>query len=127
MVTTFVNRNIDYGFSLAIDKEGKVIDEDEKVIDKQLKFFYHKDIEKTFSQEFLYVRAYYMHHLLDYFKETRYDIYNLELIFSKFMQEKVKPTLINDDGFEISFLNEINHVFGIIRLYKEEFFSDLKR
>ena len=127
MVATFVNRNIDYGFSLAIDKEGKVIDEDEKVIDKQLKFFYHKDIEKTFSQEFLYVRAYYMHHLLDYFKETRHDIYNLELIFSKFIQEKVKPTLINDEGFEISFLNEITHVFGIIRLYKEEFFSDLKR
>jgi hypothetical protein len=112
---------------LAIDKEGKVIDEDEKVIDKQLKFFYHKDIEKTFSQEFLYVRAYYMHHLLDYFKEIRYDIYNLELIFSKFIQEKVKPTLIDDEGFEISFLNEINHVFGIIRLYKEELFSDLKR
>jgi len=93
----------------------------------QLKFFLKKDKEKTFSSEFQYVKAYYLHHLLDFFKETRYNICDLELIFSKFIQEKVKTKLINDDGTEVSFLNEINHIFEIIRLFKEDFFSDLQR
>jgi hypothetical protein len=127
LVATFVNQNIDYGTSWAFNKETEATESEEKVVDRQLRFFYHKDKEKTFSSEFLYVRAFYLHHLLDYFKETRYNKYDLELIFTKFIQEKVKPTLINDERNEISFLNEINYIFGIIRHYKEEFFSDLQR
>ncbi|MFW9948961.1 MAG: hypothetical protein ACFFKA_02400 [Candidatus Thorarchaeota archaeon] len=126
LIATFVNRNIDYGFSWAFDKEGNTQNHDERAIDKQLKFFYHKDLEKTFSQEFLYVRAYYLHHLLDYFKETRYNIYDLELIFAKFIQEKVNIATLNEDGIEVNFLDELNLIFQIIRQFKEEFYRDLK-
>lgn len=67
-----------------------------------------------------------MHHLLDFFKETHVDIYNIELVFTKFLQNKVIYKFINDKGEEINFKEDINELFQILRENKQHLYNDLK-
>ncbi len=100
-------------------------DENERIIDRQLKYFYLMDKEKKYSNENLYVKAYYLHHLLDYFTETRVDKNNIELVFKKFLESKVMVEL-SDNGKIINFRKEIESIFQLLREDKQELFEDLK-
>lgn len=93
---------------------------------RQLKYFYQKDLEKKYHKEKLYVKAYYLHHLLDYFRETRFNISNIELIFQKFIEEKVVIELSDISGKTINFQNELDEVFQLLREHKQELYNDLK-
>jgi len=93
---------------------------------RQLKFFYQKDLEKKYSDKFLYIKAYYLHHLLDYFKETRIDIYNINLVFEKFLQEKVVIEFVDDLDNTINFQNELNEIFLLLKENREELYNDLQ-
>ena len=92
----------------------------------QLKYFYLKDIEKKYTKEKWYIKAYYLHHLLDYFRETRFDINNIELIFEKFLEEKAIIEFSDKNGKIINFDNELNDIFQKIRDNHEELIRDLK-
>ena len=74
----------------------------------------------------MYVKAFYLHHLLDYFRETRFDINDIDLIFDKFLQEKVITQLVNNKGKEINFQNEIHQIFDLLKKNKRELYSDLR-
>ncbi|GAH12862.1 unnamed protein product, partial [marine sediment metagenome] len=95
-------------------------------IDRQLKYFYLMDKEKKYSNENLYIKAYYLHHLLDYFMETRVDILNIELVFKKFLEEKVISAITDAEGNLINFQKELNEIFQLLRENKEELYDDLK-
>ena len=74
----------------------------------------------------MYVKAFYLHHLLDYFRETRFDIYDIDLIFDKFLLEKVKTQIVNNKGKEINFQIEIHQIFDLLKKNKRELYSDLR-
>jgi hypothetical protein len=93
---------------------------------RQLKFFYQKDLEKKYTKNFIYIKAYYLHHLLDYFKETRIDISNIDLVFEKFLQEKVVNEFVDECGRRINFQNELNDIFLLLKENREELFNDLQ-
>ena len=93
---------------------------------RQLKFFYKKDLEKKYSNDFLHVKAYYIHHLLDFFKETRMDWNDLDSLFQKFTQSKVKTSFMDENGKLIDFTNLLNQIFLIFKKHKDELFQDLK-
>jgi len=127
LIANVVDRNIDYGTTWAFNSNNNDhSNDDESVIVKQLKFFHQKDLEKKYSDKNLYVKAFYLHHLLDYFRETRFDIYDIDLIFDKFLQEKVKTQIVNYKGKEINFQIEIHQIFDLLKKNKRELYSDLR-
>jgi len=122
-----VDKNIDYGTEWAFnDKFRDLINEDDNVILRQLKFFHYKDLEKRYSKENLYVKAFYLHHLLDFFMETRVNIYNIEYVFQKFLEKKVVTEFIDKKGKKINFQKEIKEIFQLLAENKEELYIDLK-
>jgi hypothetical protein len=101
-------------------------DEDDSNSLRQLKYFYQRDLEKKFSNENLYVRAYYLHHLLDYFKETRFNIHDLELVFTNFLEEKVIIQFSDKHGIIYNFQHEVDIIFQLVRENSLELYDDLK-
>jgi len=73
-----------------------------------------------------YVKAFYLHHLLDYFRETRVNINNIDLVFENFLLEKIGPEILNNKGIKISFFNEIQQIFNLLKKNKKELYSDLR-
>jgi len=67
-----------------------------------------------------------MHHLLDFFRETRVDINDMELVFNKFLESKVIIEYIDNDDNVINFQKEIDEIFQLLRENKYEFYEDLK-
>ena len=127
LIANVVDRNIDYGTTWAFNPHNNDdSNDDESATVKQLKFFHQKDLEKKYSNKNLYVKAFYLHHLLDYFRETRFDIYDIDLIFDKFLQEKVKTQIVNNKGKKINFQNEIYQIFDLLKKNKRELYSDLR-
>jgi len=123
-----VNRIIDYGGNYGIfdENDDPFNNKEDPAILRQLKYFYRKDLEKKFSNENIYVKTYYLHHLLDYFKETRHDTRNLELIFQKFLEEKIPIEFSAKNGTVFNFQKEINEIFKLIYENKNELFEDLR-
>ena len=93
----------------------------ESIIIQQLKYFYEKDKNKKG-----YIKALYLHHLLDFFKETYVNIYNLDLVFEKFLENKVVVEMNDSKGKKIIFQEDIDAIFDLVRKNKEELFKDLK-
>ncbi len=116
-----MNRIIDYSFNWMFHNEEN-IEFNEKIETKvyqQLKYFY----EKKKSKE--YIRGVYLHHLLDFFKETHVDIRDIDLVFERFLRDKVVCEISNSEGIVVNFQEEINEVFQVIRENKEELYKDL--
>ncbi len=67
-----------------------------------------------------------MHHLLDFFKETYVNIYDLELVFQKFQQDKVFVEISDSLGNKYDFRKDIYEIFQLIRDNREELYFDLK-
>ena len=72
-----------------------------------------------------YIKGVYLHHLLDFFKETHIDIHDVDLVFDRYLQDKVVCEISNSEGVVINFQDEINDVFRVIRENKEELYKDL--
>ncbi|MBY8987030.1 MAG: hypothetical protein KGD61_01135 [Candidatus Lokiarchaeota archaeon] len=98
----------------------------ESVAIQQLCFFYQKDLNYEKDDLNSYVKAFYLHHLLDYFRETRVNVKDIDLVFEKFLLEKVKPEIVNNKGIKISFLREIQQIFNLLKKNKKELYSDLR-
>ncbi len=126
-IADFVNRNIDYGTSWAFKKSENdfSVEEYESTAAKQLNFFHQKDLEEEYDHN-SYVKAYYLHHLLDYFKETRINILEMNVVFDQFLKEKIETKTINNEGIKVHFLKEIHQIFDFLRKNKDELYSDLK-
>jgi len=122
-IANMVNRALDYGFNWAFYKQDDAEFEikNESIIIQQLKYFYEKDKDKRG-----YIKALYLHHLLDFFKETYVKVYKLDLVFEKFLQNKVVVEMKDSEGKSIIFQEEIDEVFELVRNNKEELFKDLK-
>ncbi|MFX1390552.1 MAG: hypothetical protein ACFE9Z_10850 [Promethearchaeota archaeon] len=93
---------------------------DSKIV-QQINFFYEKDKNKKG-----YIKALFLHHLLDFFKETHVNIYDIDLVFEKFLQNKIVNEIIDSEGQKINFNREINEIFDLVKQNKEELFNDLK-
>jgi len=122
-----VDKNLDYGTEWAFNiKFRGLFNEDDNIILRQLKFFHYKDLEKRYSKENLYIKAFYLHHLLDFFMETRINIYDIEQVFQKFLEKKVVIEFIDKKGKINNFQKEINEIFHLLAENKEELYIDLK-
>ncbi len=118
-----VNRSLDYGFNWMFSQNYDIESEkesDNKVF-QQINYFYEKEKNKKG-----YIKALFLHHLLDFFKETNVNIYDLDLVFSKFLEQKIISEIINSEGKKVAFHEEINEIFALIRINKEELYEDLK-
>jgi hypothetical protein len=73
-----------------------------------------------------FVKAAYLHYLLDYFRETRFDIYNFDLIFEKFVQKKAITSISDEKGKRIDFKHILKELFLFIKNNKNEFLNDLR-
>ena len=126
LIANYVNQNIDYGTEWAFSEDARNnINEEESNASRQLKFFYKKDLEKQYSNEKLYVKAFYIHHLLDFLKETRLNVRDLDIIFAKFLKEKVQSEIINEKRESITFMKEINEIFTLLKENLDELIEDL--
>jgi len=127
LIANIVNRLVDYGVNWAFNNDKKEIPEyDDPIILRQLKYFHQKDLEKKYSRENLFVKACYMHHLLDFFRETRVDINDMELVFKNFLENKVIIKYVDKEENLINFQKEIDEIFQLLRENKQEFYDDLK-
>ena len=126
-IADYVNRNIDYGSSWAFNgrENDFSVEEYESTAAKQLNFFHQKDLEEDYSYK-PYVKAYYLHHLLDYFRETRVNINDIDLVFEKFLQNKVIIEITDSEEKEIHFNEVIEEVFKLLKENKKELYEDLK-
>ncbi|MBD3213653.1 MAG: hypothetical protein GF311_13675 [Candidatus Lokiarchaeota archaeon] len=122
-IAEFVNRSIDYGSDWAIELENEhdSADEQKSNIHRQLVYFYDRDMEHKH-----FVKACYLHHILDYFKETHVNLFDLELVFQKFLEYKVISEISFNNGKLISFKKEILEIFELIRKYRNELYADLE-
>ncbi|MFX1497262.1 MAG: hypothetical protein ACFFBH_07030 [Promethearchaeota archaeon] len=127
LIANFVDRNIDYGTEWAFDcKIKKLFNDDDTIILRQLKFFHYKDLEKKYSKENLYIKAFYLHHLLDFFMETRINIYDIQRVFQEFLERKVVIEFTDINEKTINFQKELNEIFDLLMKNKEELFIDLR-
>ena len=127
-IANYVDRTIDYAGNWAIEDDlGESHDLEELVVVRQLKFFYDKDLKKKSNSKLEHVKAYYVHHLLDYFRETRYDINDLEFIFEAYLREKVPVAIKDDNNNIVNFSQELKEIFQLLREHKTEFYGDLRR
>jgi len=122
-IAEFVNRSLDYGSDWAAKHEDEDSQEGifENNIHRQLVYFYHKDTEKK-----NFVKACYLHHLLDYFKETYVDLHDEDLVFQKYLEHKVISKIFYNNKREISFEKEISDLFKLIKNNKNTLYSDLE-
>ena len=126
LIANYVNQNIDYGTEWAFSKEARNnINEEETNASRQLKFFYKKDLEKQYSNENMYVKAFYIHHLLDFLKETRLSVRDLDIVFANFLKKKVQSEIIDENGDCINFMKEINEIFALLKENQDELIEDL--
>ena len=127
LIANFVDRNIDYGTEWAFnDNQQLVGDLDDPISLRQLKFFYKKDLEKKYSNDLLYVKAYYLHHLLDFLKETRFSLNDLDKLFFEFLKKKVFREIVNEKYEIITFDKQIQEIREVIEKNKQELIDDLK-
>ncbi|MCK4381521.1 MAG: hypothetical protein KAW51_10315 [Candidatus Lokiarchaeota archaeon] len=118
-----VNRTLDYGFNWTIYQEDNIDIENhnDSIIFQQLTYFNEKNKNKKG-----YIKALYLHHLLDFFKETYVNIYDMDLVFKKFLQDKVLIEIMDSEGNKTNFQEEIQDIFQLLRENKEDLYIDLK-
>ncbi|TXT62453.1 MAG: hypothetical protein BAJALOKI1v1_930008 [Promethearchaeota archaeon] len=145
-IAEFVNRSIDYGSNWLNtsnqqpqkDSKGSENEEDsefdeedtsglhdegeqESTFYRQLTFFYERDAAQK-----NYVKACFLHHLLDYFRETYVDLSNLELVFQKFIQDKAVIEIYDAQRNKINFMNVLSELFQLLRDNKSALYKDLR-
>ena len=127
LIANFVNTNIDYGTEWAFSEDKRESEDlDEPISLRQLKFFYKKDIEKRYNNDFLYVKAYFLHHLLDFMKETRLNLDDLDEFFQNFVKKKVFLEFIDENKKPISFKEQLKEIRDLVRENRDELLHDLK-
>jgi len=67
-----------------------------------------------------------LHHLLDFFKETHVNIYDIDLVFEKFLQNKVIVEITDSEGKNINFQEDIEEIFKLLKDNKKELYEDIK-
>jgi hypothetical protein len=67
-----------------------------------------------------------LHHLLDFFKETHVNINDIELVFKKFLQNKVIIEITDSEGKKINFQKDIEEVFKLLKDNKNDLYEDIK-
>ena len=118
-----INRACDYGFNWAFYERDNANFEsnDEIIISQQLKYFYERDKKKRG-----YIKALYLHHLLDFFKETHVNIYDIDLVFEKFLENKAIIEIVDYEGKKVNLKRDLEEIFNLLRNNKRELYEDLK-
>jgi len=109
---------IDYGFNWVFSAKNENISYNDDPRYLHLIFFYEKDPINKY-----YVKAYYLHQILDHLKETR----NRELkkALNEFVEKKSLIEIKGPDGQIISFKKELNEILTLLRDNEENLLSDI--
>nr|MDO8083853.1 hypothetical protein [Candidatus Sigynarchaeum springense] len=114
-----VNRIIDYGsFStfFNIKEAPDQFKDDQRYF--VIKYLYHKDPAKN-----SYVKAYYLHLLLDHLKETR--IADVDGAVNDFINNKALVELPIEDEIVLNFKRELDDLAALIHANRDEVSSDI--
>ncbi|MEX2680472.1 MAG: hypothetical protein Q6373_002645 [Candidatus Sigynarchaeota archaeon] len=114
-----VNQIIDYGsFStfFNVDAAPNQFKDDQRYF--VIKYLYHKDPVKN-----SYVKAYYLHLLLDYFKETR--IVDIDKAVDDFINNRALVELPIENNIVLSFKRELYDLASLIHANREEISLDM--
>ena len=100
-----------------------MVDKDEnKDVDNpqyyELKYMHDKD---PVTKE--YIKAYYLHLVLDHLKETRHKDFNKAI--DEFMTEKILNEIQLPDGTVISFANELDWILAFVKENQREILDDV--
>jgi len=119
-IAEFVNRTIDYGSNWVNNETSNTALSEEGPFYQQLVYFYDKDNDRK-----NYVKACYLHHLLDYFKETNVNVNHIELVFEKFIQKKAVVRILDLNGNKVNFNEVLTEIFQLLRKNKKQLLEDL--
>ena len=50
----------------------------------------------------------------------------MDLVFEKFLQDKIQDEIIDSDGKKTNFQDDIQEIFNLLRENKDELYADLK-
>jgi hypothetical protein len=106
--------------------ETRSYDDNENIAIQQLQFFYQKDVDNKRDVQHSYVKAFFLHHLLDYFTETRVNINDIDLVFEKFIQKKVIVEIADSEGNIINFQEDVDDLFNLLKENRSELYKDLR-
>ncbi len=118
-VAHVVNRSIDYGASFvffALKRKHAMENDDRRY--HELLYLYEKDPEHL-----EYVKAYYMHFLLDHLKETKKK--ELASALDEYKQEKALLEVILEDGRVVSFLKMVDDLISLLLEHEAEVTADV--
>ncbi|MFX1377561.1 MAG: hypothetical protein ACFFA4_00565 [Promethearchaeota archaeon] len=68
----------------------------------------------------------YLHHLLDFFKETHVNIYDIDLVFNRFLQNKAIIEITDSEGNKMNFQRDLEQIFKLLKDNKKELYEDIK-
>jgi hypothetical protein len=130
-VAHVVNRLVDYGsFSTyfmaeGVDDDGAIAgyDDDDRTPPElhehvMLKYMYRKDPARL-----EYVKAYYVHLMLDHLKETRHS--DLGEALDEFKCHNELLSIKSRDGAVVSFENVVNEIISFFRVNEREIMNDI--
>lgn len=118
-IANITNRVIDYGFNWVYSAKSDIKNNDDPRF-LHLTYFYEMDpINKN------YIKAYYLHRVLDHLKETRHK--ELDKALKEFETEKCLTEIERSDGQIITFKKELEEILTLLKQNKRNVLSDINK
>lgn len=118
-IANITNRVIDYGFNWVYSAKSDIKNNDDPRF-LHLTYFYEMDpINKN------YIKAYYLHRVLDHLKETRHK--ELDKALKEFETKKCLIEIERPNGQIINFRKEIDGILSLLRDNENKVLADIRK
>lgn len=119
-IANITNRVIDYGFNWVFSAKSENIKNNDDPRFLHLTYFYEMD-----SKNKIYIKAYYLHRVLDHLKETRHK--ELDKALKEFKTEKCLIEIERPNGQIINFRKEIDGILTLLRDNENNVLADIHK
>jgi len=118
-IANITNRVIDYGFNWVYSAKSDIKNNDDPRF-LHLTYFYEMDPKNK-----NYIKAYYLHRVLDHLKETRHK--ELDKALKEFETEKCLIEIERLNGQIINFKKEIDVILSLLRDNENKVLADIRK
>lgn len=118
-IANITNRVIDYGFNWVYSAKSDIKNNDDPRF-LHLTYFYEMD-----PKNMNYIKAYYLHRVLDHLKETRHK--ELGKALKEFETEKCLIEIERPNGQIINFRKEIDSILSLLRDNENKVLADIRK
>ncbi len=118
-IAYITNRVIDYGFNWVYSAKSDIKNNDDPRF-LHLTYFYEMDPKNK-----NYIKAYYLHRVLDHLKETRYK--ELDKALKEFETEKCLIEIERPNGPIINFRKEIDGILTLLKDNENKVLADIRK